>query len=118
MRHERRVSYPFVERRREEGAMGIGSRKVATALAGAAVIALGGGPAAAAAQPSAPWKNCTEVHKRYPHGVGKANARDRTKSHSSEPVTSFKRSTSLYNTAMKYNRDLDRDKDGIACEAH
>jgi Excalibur calcium-binding domain len=31
-------------------------------------------------------------------------------------VTNFKRSTVLYNTAMRYNRGLDRDKDGIACE--
>jgi hypothetical protein len=32
------------------------------------------------------------------------------------PVTSFKRSTRLYRIAMSYNRGLDRDKDGIACE--
>jgi Excalibur calcium-binding domain len=31
-------------------------------------------------------------------------------------VTNFKRSTLLYNRAMSYNRGLDRDKDGIACE--
>jgi hypothetical protein len=30
-------------------------------------------------------------------------------------VTSFRRSTRLYNQAMGYNRGLDRDKDGIAC---
>jgi hypothetical protein len=28
----------------------------------------------------------------------------------------FKRSTKLYKLAMSYNRGLDRDKDGIACE--
>jgi Excalibur calcium-binding domain len=32
------------------------------------------------------------------------------------PVTNFKRSTFLYRIAMRYNRGLDRDKDGIACE--
>ena len=32
------------------------------------------------------------------------------------PVTNFKRSTRLYRLAMHYNRGLDRDKDGIACE--
>jgi Excalibur calcium-binding domain len=32
------------------------------------------------------------------------------------PATSFKRSTKLYKLAMPYNRGLDRDKDGIACE--
>jgi hypothetical protein len=31
-------------------------------------------------------------------------------------VTNFKRSTKLYRLAMSYNRGLDRDKDGIACE--
>jgi excalibur calcium-binding domain-containing protein len=31
-------------------------------------------------------------------------------------VTTFKRSNSLYRTAISYNRGLDRDGDGIACE--
>jgi hypothetical protein len=35
---------------------------------------------------------------------------------SGTPVTNFKRSTKLYKLAMSYNRGLDRDKDGIACE--
>jgi hypothetical protein len=59
------------------------------------------------------WKNCTHVNKRYPHGVGRVGAHDKT---SGTPVTAFKRSTYLYRTAMRYNRGLDRDKDGIACE--
>ena len=63
----------------------------------------------------AKWKNCTAVNKRYPHGVGKTHAHDKT---TGVPVTNFKRNTSLYNTAMSYNRGLDRDKDGIACEKH
>jgi Excalibur calcium-binding domain len=45
--------------------------------------------------------------------VGRANARDKT---TGTPVTTFKRSTRLYRTAMRYNSRLDRDKDGIACE--
>jgi hypothetical protein len=61
------------------------------------------------------WKNCTIVNKRYPHGVGKRFAHDRT---SGDPVTNFRRSTALYLTAMHYNRGLDRDRDGIACEKH
>jgi len=61
------------------------------------------------------WKNCTVVNKRYPHGVGKLRAHDKT---TGDPVTNFKRSTTLYLTAMRYNRGLDRDKDGIACEKH
>ncbi len=55
------------------------------------------------------------MNKRYPHGVGRANAHDKTRG---TPVTNFKRSTGLYNLAMRYNRGLDRDKDGIACEKH
>jgi hypothetical protein len=59
------------------------------------------------------FKNCTNLNNRYPHGIGKLTARDST---SRDPVTNFKRSTLLYNRAMSYNRGLDRDKDGIACE--
>jgi hypothetical protein len=33
-------------------------------------------------------------------------------------VTNFKRSNTLYATAMRYNRGLDRDKDRVACEKH
>jgi len=61
------------------------------------------------------WKNCTLVNKRFPHGVGKLLAHDKT---TGTPVTNFRRSTALYLTAMHYNRGLDRDKDGIACEKH
>ena len=72
---------------------------------GAAIEAL------AAAPPL--YKNCTNLDKKYPHGLGKVGARDRT---SATPVTNFKRSTRLYNLAMSYNRGLDRDKDGVVCE--
>jgi hypothetical protein len=74
-------------------------------------------PAAAASNSTIPaqWKNCTAVNKHYRHGVGRANARDAT---TGTPVTNFKHSTKLYNLAMSYNRALDRDKDGIACEKH
>jgi hypothetical protein len=69
--------------------------------------------AAASGAVSVPWKNCTTVNKRYPHGVGKVGARDKT---SGTRVTNFKRSSFLYKTATSHNRRLDRDKDGIACE--
>jgi Excalibur calcium-binding domain len=59
------------------------------------------------------YKNCTNLNKKYPHGVGRLGARDKT---SGAPVTTFKRSTLIYRRAMSYNRGLDRDKDGIACE--
>jgi Excalibur calcium-binding domain len=59
------------------------------------------------------YRNCTNLNMRYPHGVGRLTARDRT---SGTPVTNFRRSTRIYNIAMSHNRGLDRDKDGIACE--
>ena len=94
-------------------------------MALAALVLPAGGLAAAALVPagqpavmgavSSLWNNCTTVHTRYPHGVGRLNARDHTRS-GTPGVTTFKRSTRLYNTAMSYNRDLDRDRDGVACE--
>jgi hypothetical protein len=33
-----------------------------------------------------------------------------------EPVTTFFRSARIYNLAIHYNRGLDRDHDGVACE--
>ncbi len=57
------------------------------------------------------YKNCTELNKKYPHGVGKKGAKDKV-SGSSKPVTNFKVDTALYNA----NKKSDRDKDGIACE--
>ena len=82
-------------------------------LAVSAILCAGTQSAAAASEVAAPWKNCTQVNKEYPHGVGKLRARGKT---SGTPVTTFKRSTALYSTAMKNNRGLDRDGDGIACE--
>jgi hypothetical protein len=45
--------------------------------------------------------------------VGRFGARDKT---TGVPVTNFRHSTRLYRTAMRFNKGLDRDKDGIACE--
>jgi hypothetical protein len=72
----------------------------------------GDGPEVATRAPLL-YKNCTNLNKRFPHGVGRLRARDKT---SGTPVTNFRRSTRIYNIAMGYNRGLDRDKDGIACE--
>ncbi|MCU1673887.1 MAG: calcium-binding protein [Frankiales bacterium] len=68
--------------------------------------------AAAAAAP-APYTNCTSYNKKFPHGVGRSDARDKT---SGTPVTTFRRHTAEYKRAMAKNSGLDRDKDGIACE--
>jgi hypothetical protein len=87
-----------------------------TAAIGLAAMSIGLAVAPAATSAGATpylWKNCTQVHTKYRHGVGRAGAYDRT---SGTPVTSFYRSTRLYNVAMRNNRGLDRDKDGIACE--
>lgn len=66
----------------------------------------------AAAVP-AKWSNCTTVNKRLPHGVGLANARDKS---SGTPVTTFRRDSALYRVADAANGGLDGDNDGIACE--
>jgi hypothetical protein len=76
---------------------------------GAALVA----PSVSSALVPSLYKNCTNLNKKYPHGVGKLGARDKT---SGTRVTTFKRSTLIYRRAMSYNRGLDRDKDGIACE--
>jgi hypothetical protein len=89
-------------------ARGIKGFVVGVALA-AALIAT----SAASARIPPLYKNCTNLNKRYPHGLGKLGARDHT---SGTPVTTFRRSTRLYRLAMSYNKGLDRDKDGIACE--
>jgi excalibur calcium-binding domain-containing protein len=78
------------------------------------VAALSSAPADAA---GSTYKNCTTLQKKYPHGVGKSGAKDKV-SGSSKPVTNFKKSTKIYKAAMKKNKGLDRDKDGIACEKH
>jgi Spy/CpxP family protein refolding chaperone len=94
-------------------------KKTGAALLGAGALALGVTLAPASAHGTAPylWKNCTHVHTKYRHGVGKLRAHDHTRS-GTNPVTNFYRSTRLYNTAVRYNSDLDRDRDGVACEQH
>jgi hypothetical protein len=67
-------------------------------------------PSASVAVPGK-YRNCKALNRRYPHGVGRVGARDKT---SGVPVTTFRRSPRLY----RLNKGLDRDKDGIACEKH
>src|SRR3954449_12240438 len=84
-------------------------------LLGLVGVFVASGATASASQLRIPakWKNCTAVNKRYPHGVGRNHAHDHT---SGVPVTNFRHSTRLYKLAMQYNKGLDRDRDGIACE--
>jgi hypothetical protein len=56
------------------------------------------------------YANCKALNAKYPHGVGRVGARDKTRS--GDPVTNFKRSNRLY----RLNKARDRDNDGIACE--
>jgi len=74
-------------------------------------------PAPVAAVPKAPaaarrFANCTEMRTVYPHGVGMPEAVDRV-SGTTKPVTTFERSSTLYEA----NQGSDGDKDNIACEA-
>jgi hypothetical protein len=83
------------------------ARRAVCALAlGFAVTTTVGAPAEAKT-----YKNCTELQKKYAHGVGKKGAKDKV-SGKSKPVKNFKVDTKVYNE----NKKSDRDKDGIACE--
>jgi hypothetical protein len=57
--------------------------------------------ASAAAKVPPLYKNCTNINRKYHHGIGRAHARDHT---SGRPVTTFLRSDRLYRIAMSYNR--------------
>jgi hypothetical protein len=97
--------------------MNVLKRSVAVVLAAAGLTLVAAPAPAAPTRASAWWTNCTQVHKRYPHGVGKLRAHDHTRS-GTNPVTNFKRSTRLYNYAISRNRRLDADHNGVACEKH
>ena len=86
-------------------------RGIAAAVVGAALLM----PSANAGHLAIPrlYKKCDNFNAKYPHGVGRIKAVDKT---TGDPVTNFKRSTRLYNLAVSFNRGLDRDRDGIACE--
>jgi hypothetical protein len=83
------------------------------AVATASVAATLAVTAPASAHSTGIHDNCTELNKKFPHGVGLKSARDKT---SGTPVTNFRRGNKIYRTAMRHNGTLDRDKDGIACE--
>ena len=83
---------------------------VAAAIGASVVLAPVMTPVADARAPRH-FRNCTALHRVYPHGVGRAGAHDRVRGRTA-PVTTFKRSTRLY----KANKGMDRDHDGVACE--
>jgi hypothetical protein len=55
------------------------------------------------------YKNCTAVHKVYKHGIARAHYHEKGGGLKGKPHVS----TKLYNA----NKKMDRDKDGVACEA-
>lgn len=57
--------------------------------------------------------NCTNLNKKWPHGVGTRKAVDKT---TGTRVTTFYRNTDAYWAAERHNSTLDRDNDRIACE--
>ena len=57
--------------------------------------------------------NCTNLNKKWPHGVGTRKAVDKT---SGTRVTTFYRNNDAYWAAERHNGALDRDNDRIACE--
>jgi hypothetical protein len=59
------------------------------------------------------YTSCAKLHERFPHGVGLVGAKDHV-AKGVKPVTNVTRNKAWY---LK-NQGLDRDKDGIACEAH
>jgi hypothetical protein len=89
-------------------------RPVTSSMVAAILVGTALGAAAHAASIAAPYQNCTQLNTRYPHGVGLLEARDRAPS--GAPVTTFMRNDKLYALAMSYNKALDSDHDGIACE--
>ncbi|WP_313025505.1 excalibur calcium-binding domain-containing protein [Mobilicoccus sp.] len=83
------------------------------AAAAAAPLVAATAPAADAA-PTARYRNCAQLNRDYPHGVGKKGAVDKANGgRKAHPVRNFKVDTRLYNSLSK---SLDRDRDGIACE--
>ena len=57
--------------------------------------------------------NCTNLNKKWPHGVGTRKAVDKT---SGTKVKNFYKNNDAYWRAERHNPDLDRDNDRIACE--
>jgi hypothetical protein len=56
------------------------------------------------------FKNCDAVHKKYPHGIAKIGYKNKGGAVKGKPFVN----TKLYAFQSKA---LDRDKDGVACEA-
>ncbi|MFI1987754.1 excalibur calcium-binding domain-containing protein [Actinoplanes sp. NPDC020271] len=92
--------------------MGRMMQKLMRGIVVLALVAGGGAVLATPAEAAAKtYKNCTELNKKYKHGVGRKGAKDKVRG-STKKVTNFYVNNALYNA----NKKSDRDKDGIACE--
>lgn len=89
------------------------ARACAASLAALTILTGPGLTSGAQAHTTGIHDNCTNLNKKWKHGVGRKGAVDKT---SGKKVTSFYRNTKAYNEAINHNSTLDRDKDGIACE--
>jgi len=91
---------------------------IASLAASAVVLSATAVPASAAPAPRS-YKNCAELNRVYPHGVGRKGAHDSVRG-KGKPVTNFRVDNTLYylNDGGFRQHDLDGDNDGIACEKH
>lgn len=76
--------------------------------------------APAIADAKSTYNNCTAFNKAYPYGVRKSS-KTLNRVHKRSGGTVYKASrakvsASIYKAATRQNPDLDRDRDGIACE--
>ena len=84
-------------------------KRTFVSFAAAAVVLLAAPPIGA--HTTSIHDNCTKLHQKWPHGVGRRGAPDR-----GGDVTNFTRNTRAYNRADAHNGTLDADNDKIACE--
>ncbi|MGG0657866.1 excalibur calcium-binding domain-containing protein [Rummeliibacillus pycnus] len=66
------------------------------------------------------YSSCKAFNSKYPHGVRvSSKTKDTVHKRNGSNVYKTSRATvskEIYKKAVKYNSDLDRDKDNIACE--
>lgn len=89
------------------------NRRLAALAASAVIASTLGIAGSVSAHTTGIHDNCTNLNKRWPHGVGTRGAVDRT---SGARVTTFYRNNDAYWAAERHNGTLDRDNDRIACE--
>ena len=89
------------------------TKKLGCAVATAVVASTLSMSAPVSAHTTGIHDNCTNLNKKWPHGVGRMKAVDNT---TGIKVKNFFHSNKAYWAAENHNGTLDRDNDGIACE--